>query len=251
MNSSAGDWETLLKRACVEERSISVPVPATNVAHRLVDRLGGRFSTQFGIALDRGEQEVERWFFASSLFGNRISTGVVRRTFRIFQEAGVGTVGQLGATDWGEIVSLLDRGGYAHYDLLTASRLHALAEVVERRYGGRVAAISEQYRRPYTLEKALDALPGWGPVTVHLFLRELRGVWPGADPAIDERTRGAALHLRLAFDMAPRDMLAHLHCVAARAEIDIRDLEAGLIRLAQAHGRRYRTCPGGEQCFEL
>ncbi len=29
------------------------------------------------------------------------------------------------------------------------------------------------------LRAALDALPGWGPVTIRLFLRELRGVWPG------------------------------------------------------------------------
>ena len=28
------------------------------------------------------------------------------------------------------------------------------------------------------LHAALDALPGWGRVTVRLFLRELRGVWP-------------------------------------------------------------------------
>ena len=36
-----------------------------------------------------------------------------------------------------------------------------------------------------TIAAALADLPGWGPVTVGLSLRELRGVWPGAPPPLD------------------------------------------------------------------
>jgi hypothetical protein len=43
----------------------------------------------------------------------------------------------------------------------------------------------------------LDALPGWGEVTVRLFLREVRGVWPGAQPPLDERAAAASRHLDL------------------------------------------------------
>jgi len=37
-------------------------------------------------------------------------------------------------------------------------------------------AADHRARTPAELEAALDALPGWGPVTVGAFLRELRGV---------------------------------------------------------------------------
>ena len=36
--------------------------------------------------------------------------------------------------------------------------------------------------------------------------------------------------------------------LAAAAQIDARDLEAGLVRLSLAHGRRIRDCPGGRNC---
>ena len=93
----------------------------------------------------------------------------------------------------------------------------------------------------------MDALPGWGPVTVRLFLRELRGVWPGADPPPDERAL-AACHLGLS---AARSDAACLAGLAAAGGLDVRDLEAGLVRLDLAHGRAMASCQGGQACTAL
>jgi hypothetical protein len=65
---------------------------------------------------------------------------------------------------------------------------------------------------------------------VRLFLRELRGVWPGADPPLDERAAQAALALGL-----PVRDVATLRRLAARAELDVRDLEAALVRARISH----------------
>ena len=65
--------------------------------------------------------------------------------------------------------------------------MQTVAEFVEQRYGGRVAEIGRQFPTYGELRSALDELPGWGPVTVELFLRELRGVLAGTDPPLNDR----------------------------------------------------------------
>jgi hypothetical protein len=71
-------------------------------------------------------------------------------------------------------------------------------------------------------------------------MRELRGVWPVTDVPLDRRAVTAAHHLHLP------DELTELTSLAVAAHLDVRDLEAGLVRLALCHdlGR----CPGGGEC---
>ena len=221
------------------------------LARRLVEELGGRYSRALGVEVDRDGGEVERWALAATLFGNRIPAAVAERAFRVLTEAGVTTLAAAGGRTWDELVELLDRAGYVRYDFRTATRLHALARVIRDEHGGRLSSLGQAVRDPAELEDRLDALPGWGPVTVRLFLRELRGLWPGAEPPLDERARGASEHLGLLEPGSAGDPLASVRRLAAGAGIDVRDLEAALVRLALAHARREGTCPGGEACHGL
>jgi hypothetical protein len=217
---------------------------AAAVARRLVETLGGRFSAEMGIDVDRGDREVERWLLAATLFGTRISTAIAVRTYRLMAQAGVGTLADVEARSWDELVELLDRGGYVRYDYRTATRLQQLAAAL---HGHGIDAL-----RKGTLDQtraALDALPGWGPVTVSAFLRELRGVWPVVDPPLDDRAAKAAHHAGLA---GPSDdPLERLQTVSTQAGLDLRDLEASLVRLWLAHGRQFRGCAGGPHCSVL
>ncbi len=223
-------------------------VPA--LVRRLVGVLGGRYSAAMGIDVDGGAGEVERWFLAATLFGTRISARIVQRTFAVFDRAGVRTVPEAGRRTWEELVGLLDEGGYVRYDFRTATRLKTLARVLDERFGGRIATLGATARTPRQLEAALDELPGWGPVTVRLFLRELRGVWPAADPEVDGRATWAAEHLGLPRGPA-RGERARLRWLARRAGVDVRDLEAALVRLALEHPRPAGACPGRSRCAAL
>jgi endonuclease III len=217
---------------------------------KAVDRLGGRYSVELGIDVDAGDAEVERWFVAATLFGARISATIAERTFHTLEEAGLDRIDR--AHDLGEdaLVGALDRGGYARYDFRTARRLHELSELVAARYGGAIATLGRGTVTYPELRDALDALPGWGSVTVELFLRELRGTWPGAEPPIDARARRAASHLGLV-SATDDDPLASLRRVARDARLDLRDVEACLVRLSLHHDRDMDDCPGGGACHAI
>ena len=219
-----------------------------SLARRVVTVLGGRFAAELGIDVDAGDAEIERWFLAATLFGTRISASVAERTFRELAAAGLARIAQAREVPAAELVGLLDAGGYARYDFRTAARLNKLSEVVCDQFGGRVASISHAHPSYPELHAGLAALPGWGEVTVRLFLRELRGVWPGAQPPLDERAADSARHLSL---LASGAVLSNLAGLASTAGLDLRDLESGLVRLALGHHRAMASCPGGQACAAL
>ena len=232
-------------------RRRAVPDPPVALARRVVDRFGGRFSTELGIDVDAGDAEVERWFVAATLFGTRISTTLAERAFGVLDGAGLRRIADAAQFSWDGLVALLDAGGYARYDFRTASRLHALAAAVTEGAGGSVTAFGSRHSSYRELRDALDDLPGWGPITVGLFLRELRTVWPGAVPPLDARAEEAARHLRLYVAAAGRDPLGAIARLSDEAGLDARDVEGGLVRLWLAHRHAMAGCPGGAACTGL
>ncbi len=242
----------VLGRSCSRPFSASVMSrhsESVALVDAVVRRVGGRYSLELGIDLDAGDAEVERWFVASTLFGNRISARLAQRTFEQLDRSGIRRIVDAGAMPWDGLVALLDAGGYARYDFRTATRLQSLAEVVTDRYGGEIAELGRRFIEPAKLVAVLDDLPGWGPTTIGLFLRELRGVWRGARLPLDPHAAEAAIHLRLARGGEP-DLLAWLTSIADESRCDERDLEAALVRFGLAH-RRIVDCPGGNRCFVL
>ncbi len=204
----------------------------------VVSRLGGRYSLELGIDVDAGVDEVERWALAATLLGSSSSTAVALRTYRVLRAAGVDTIGAAGERSREELVALLGIGG--HDGESEATQLQALAGVLANRASGRLSTFCDGLTAQDQLERNLESLPGWGPATAHAFLRELRGVWRAAEPALDERAAAAAAHTHLPTTL---DALASLSTVA---ELDLRDMEAGLVRLALCHD--FAVCPGGEEC---
>jgi hypothetical protein len=241
-------------KSAEETGSLFARPPLTGHA-RLVrdvtDLLGGRFSAELGIDVDAGDDEVERWFLAATLFGARISAGVAEHAFAVLDAAGLKRIDQVRHVPTEDLVRLLDEGGYARYDFRTATRLRVLSELVDERFDGQVAVIGQRYQVYPALWAALINLPGWGQVTIQLFLRELRGVWRGARPPLDRRAVFGARHLGVLSVRQTQDALPQIASLAATAGLDVRDLEGGLVRLEMAHRRLRSPCPGGWRCALL
>jgi hypothetical protein len=206
------------------------------LAGTVVRRFGGRYSTELGIDVDAGDAEIERWFVASALFGDRIAARVVEQTFKELSRVGVRRIVDAAAFDSDVLVALLDAGGYGRYDFRTATRLQSLARVLVDRFGGDVARIGRRFTEPAALVTVLDELPSWRPTTMGLFLRELHGLWLGARLPLDSHVAGAAHHLGL-LSGDELDPLAGLESIAQRAGCDKRDLEVALAHRRFADGR--------------
>jgi hypothetical protein len=81
------------------------------LAARVVESLGGRYSVELGIDVDRGEDEIERWALAATLFGGRISAKIAERTFAVLDGAGAHSIADAGRLDIGHLIELLDARG--------------------------------------------------------------------------------------------------------------------------------------------
>ena len=163
----------------------------------LVEATGGRFSIELGIDLSSlHPNELFKWLLASLLFGARISRKIAERTYRSFEKHDALSIETILAKGWQGLVEILDKGGYARYDFKTAAKLLEVAENLKSRYGGDLNLLHGESSGPADLENRLMALgKGIGPVTTNIFLREMRGLWEKAQPALSKPAIIAAREL--------------------------------------------------------
>jgi len=130
------------------------------------------------------------WFLASLLFGARISEKIACKTFRAFLEKGIDTPEGILMVGWDRLVGVLDAGGYVRYDFSTATKLINIMSTLLERYGS-LDELRRQSADTRDLENRLMEFKGVGPVTVQIFLREMRGVWE-INPEVSSRAQEAA-----------------------------------------------------------
>ncbi|WP_119632672.1 HhH-GDP family DNA glycosylase [Methylocaldum marinum] len=217
----------------------------------LVAARRGRFSAELGIdvaELDDGE--LFKWLLAAVLFGARISERLAARTYRAFAERKLATPEAIIECGWNGLVAILDSGGYTRYDFKTATKLLNLSRSLLENYQGSLNRLHAEAESAEDLERRLIALAkGIGPTTVNIFLRELRGVWAKAAPALSELATDAAKTLGFLPEgqCDSRFAAARLQALWARAGGSARDFpdfetalvrEGLLLRRAKAHGAR-------------
>lgn len=224
----------------------------------LLSRLPGRFSLELGLSLSsRCRKDLFLWFLAAILYGTRISGSIVARTYTEFVRRGLTTPEQIVKTGWDGLVEALDAGGYARYDFKTATKLLEVMKQLIDRYGGDLDTLHAAACDERDVETRLKALgKGIGDVTVQIFLRELRGIWPKAQPALSPLSILAARDLALwptAGGRHSRAAVSRLRVLWKGAGVkgkSFRDFEAGLVRLGRDFCRRQRKqdCPMREFC---
>jgi len=221
----------------------------------LLNRLGGQFSIALGINLDQGDShEVFKWFLASILYGARISETIANNTYRVFERSGVLSPDRILETGWDGLVLLLDVGGYVRYDFKTATKLLEVMAALKERFDGDLNVLHARAQSPCDLEqKLMDLGKGIGPVTVNIFLRELRDVWEKADPLLQDLAVMAARNLGLVQADERREILGELRAVWERQALPgwtFADFESSLVRLGKDYCRREKcaACPVAEEC---
>ena len=163
----------------------------------LVEETGGGYARELGIDLAGGKSaEIYKWFFASLLFGARISEVIAEKAYREFERADLLSPQKILDAGWDRLVAILDRGAYARYDFKTATKLLDVNRTLVEQYKGDLNALHADAADASDLAQRLNQLgKGVGDITVNIFLRELRGIWMLADPVPTERVIRAAREL--------------------------------------------------------
>lgn len=150
----------------------------------LVENFGQKYSEILGINLSDGkEEEIFKWFLASTLFGAPITETAVIKTYNCFKKHNVLTPERILKTGWDGLVRILDEGSYTRYDFKTADKLLKIMQNLKKNYNASLIFLYSKTFDSHDLEKRIKNLgKGIGDVTISIFLRELRDIWEKADP---------------------------------------------------------------------
>ena len=190
-----------------------------------VNEFGQPFSEMLGIDLkSRKKEEVLKWFLASILYARPIRESTATETYRLFEANDITTPKRILQTGWDGFVAILDEGGYTRYDFSTAERMLQIFANIQKDYDGDLNRLHASALDSSDLEERLKRLgKGIGPTTVAIFLRDLRGVWPKADPTPSPLVRSAMRTLKIR-DLEAFSKVNHLDPIR---------LESALLRLGK------------------
>ncbi len=167
----------------------------------------------------QNDPEYFRWFLASLLFGARISETTAKTTYRSFIRNGLSSPQRILKAGWDFLVNpVMREGGYVRYDGRKSTQVLRDCEMLVGDYDGRLSRLHDMAHDAQDLEERLLAFYGVGPVTMNIFLREMRPFWAKADP--DPLPAVERLAKRLSIDL-------HRY---SRKSITFARVEAGLVR---------------------
>lgn len=207
-------------------------------APMLVSEFGGCYTTQLGIQLNGlNAVEIFKWFVAAILYGARISEKIATRAWQVFERNTILMPERMICTGWDGLVAVLDQGGYARYDYKTATKLLVVSQTLLDRYAGNLNHLHAAASNGDDLKQRIMSLgKGVGPVTVQIFLRELRGRWDKATPLLAQLAFDAAQALGfLPKDCPGNCQLALIHLQdlwlkQGMTTANFPDFEAALVR---------------------
>jgi endonuclease III len=178
------------------------------------------YAEELGIHLAKlTDAEYFRWFLASLLFGARISETTAKNTYRSFIRHRLTSPQKILKAGWDFLVyPVMREGGYVRYDGRKSTQVLRDCEMLIADYCGRLSRLHEAARDARDLEERLLAFYGVGPVTMNIFLRELRPFWIKANP--DPLPSVERLAKRLSIDLNRY----------SRKSLTFARVEAGLIR---------------------
>lgn len=196
--------------------------------HQFVEDNGKPYSETLQIDLREGDPAYFKWFLASILYSKPIRETSATKTYRLFEHYGLVDPNSIVKAGWDRLVEVLDEGGYTRYDFSTAERLLEICKNFIAHYGASLNLLHQRSSDDQDLERRLIKLgKGIGPVTVSVFLRDMRMVWPKADPSPTPKVKMAMSALGI----------GDLKEFARREGLDRVELETALHRYSQLYLR--------------
>jgi endonuclease III len=168
--------------------------PSENaIVRALLDEQGSTYAQQAGITLRNSPAPLYQLLVLAILLSARIRAGVAVTAAQALFDHGMRDARSMADASWQERVDALGEGGYRRYDERTSTMLGNGASLLLERYNGDLRRLREEPDP----RKALQDVPGIGPVGADIFLREVQAVWPELAPYIDRKALDGAKRLGL------------------------------------------------------
>ena len=169
------------------------------ICKELVNLCGQTYADAFSIDLQSVDStELFKWLMASILLISKLNDVEALDTYKEFEKKGVTSTESVINLKYKKLVALLNRTGHNRYDDRTALRLKNIALVLRDDYGNDLNELHFAAANERDLEKKLRNLgDGIHNSSVHIFLRELRGLWEKAEPFLPNAALFAAKNLGL------------------------------------------------------
>lgn len=197
------------------------------VVAALLDAHGTTYAEQAGIRLRDTPSPLYRLLVLTVLLSARISSGLGVAAARELSRSRLRTARAMADASWRQRVEALGRAGYRRFDERAASMLGDGALAVVERWDGDLRRLrAEAAGDVKTLRRALQDLPGIGPLGSAVFCREVQGVWPEFAPFVDDRAASGARALGLPVSprslaqLVPAQDLPRLVAACVRASLD-------------------------------
>lgn len=199
----------------------------TRLLTALLDAHGTTYADQAGIRLLDRPSPLYRLMVLTVLLSARISSELGVAAARELSRSRLRSATAMAGATWQERVDALGRAGYRRFDERTATMLGDGALAVVERWGGDLRRLRAEAGSDVDyLRRALEDLPGIGPLGSAVFCREVQGVWPEFAPFVDDRAASGARALGLPTSprglaaLVPSEDLTRLVAACVRASLD-------------------------------
>lgn len=214
---------------------------------QLLKLFGKTYSEELNIDIkSKRSTELFKWFLASILFGARISETIAKNTYRALEKYNLLTPQAIIKAGWKFLVThIMAEGGYVRYDEKTGAMLLDICEKLLYEYDGDLNRLHDIASNYDDLEQRLIAFKGIGPVTVNIFLRELRGIWNKANPPFCDFVMLAAKYLGV------KDINKYWQKHKVKG-YKLVNFEAALLRVGKdyCHKSKCEICPLKANCLK-
>ncbi|MCX3058576.1 HhH-GDP family DNA glycosylase [Streptomyces beihaiensis] len=193
MTTKATKTKNSTKNSTEKSTEKSTKTPDKAVVRALLERQERTYAAQAGIRLRNTPAPLYQTLVLAVLLSARIKGSIAVAAATALFDAGMRDARSMADATWQQRVDALGEGGYRRYDERTATMLGKGAELLLERYDGDLRRL----REGADPKKALQDIPGIGPVGADIFLRDVQGVWPEFAPYIDGKALDGARRLGL------------------------------------------------------
>ncbi|OPY26015.1 MAG: hypothetical protein A4E28_02729 [Methanocella sp. PtaU1.Bin125] len=156
----------------------------------LVKKYGKPLSEMLSIDLSKGDSAYAKWLLAAILYSRPLPEEAALGSFETLEHRGQVSPAAIEEAGREQIMRVLEKNGYTRYGSTVAGEIVDAFGDLLKRYDGKLSRLYDMSEDSKDLERRVRSLgKGLDPVAAFVFLRDMRAVWPKANPEPAPRVR--------------------------------------------------------------